>query len=307
MRRSFQGERRLEQTTLEGSSQAYDKHLLSKIGKPSASRKMSISGSSSLSDSISSASGDTHTRLFAIGEPSTTSNVLPSMSNSPWDGPRRRQNSIRTDDSRVGSYDQLLFAHEDTAMEDAHPSDHAHERSPSSSDDFYTGTKIGGKRRASSPPRDTSRDDRAFSPPEIQRPRHGLPHIVHPSQRYLPVHASVSSTSSVGGSKHGSLTSSLGAASNPSSATSYASGMSSASHPLSIAKYSVSSLGDTNIRVQRMSPPRRIVSEIEAESIDSPLDRQELPRQDTRNRQPPFICECCPKKPRRFNNEQALK
>ena len=178
--------------------------------------------------------------------------------------------------------------------------------------------KAGSKRRASSPPRE--REDRssvssAAGQNDIHQRRsiHQLPHRTSPISRFQHDQSSVSSASSVA-PRHGSLGSSYGMASVPSSATSYGSGRASPSI--------VSPAIDTDLRNgaltggtsggQPSSVPahhQRALSEsgpsimrkLSTDSIDHSR-KGSLPHV-----QGGFICECCPKKPRKFDTEEELR
>lgn len=115
------------------------------------------------------------------------------------------------------------MSQDDMTLDDAQSSERSQDRSPTTSEELNS-LKWGSKRRASSPPRE--RDERMIysSRSDMLRKRSPEHSIVSKHSRLLPGHASVSSASSFGGSKQDSLPSSLSIASNPSSATSYASG-----------------------------------------------------------------------------------
>jgi hypothetical protein len=220
--------------------------------------------------------------------------------------------------SHRGSYDNSIFAHDDFGVEDGQMSNlHIHDRSPGS-------PHAGSKRRASSPQRD--REDRlsissAPGPNEIyhRRSMQQLPNRNSPVSRFHPSHSSVSSASSMG-PRHGSLGSSLGLSSVPSSATSYASGrlspgaLSPATEP--DARYNGGTpYGATTKAVIPTSPlmrHQRTTSESTqggtSRKLSTSTERSAHSRNGSLSQlQGMFICECCPKKPRKFESEEDLR
>ena len=213
--------------------------------------------------------------------------------------------------SHRGSYEHSMFISDDFAMEEGQMSNlNIHDRSPGS-------PKAGSKRRASSPPRD--REERssvssASGHSEIyhRRSMQQLPNRSSPVSRFHPSHSSLSSTSSFG-PRHGSLGSSLGIASVPSSATSYASGRVSPS--------AISPVADPDVRAgvpytgnKSMNPSpnmahhQRTFSESTQSTRKLSTDSASHSRNGSLSQtQGIYICECCPKKPKKFDTEDELR
>jgi len=229
----------------------------------------------------------------------------------PWQG------SLATDDnahSHRGSYDQSMFVHEDL-MEDAQMSNlNIRDRSPSGSDDMQVGVSAGTKRRATSPPRDGSREQRSSisscsgqSDLYHRRSMQHLPNRGSPVSRFHPNHSSVSSISSIG-PRHGSLGSSLGVLSIPSSATSYGSERLSP-NALSPAMEPERRVGTPYSSVQ--APPS-INQRGYAENTQTGRRLSNDSVQNSRTNsvsqlQGAYTCECCPKKPKKFDSQEELR
>lgn len=176
--------------------------------------------------------------------------------------------------------------------------------------------KAGSKRRASSPPRD--REDRssvssASGHSEIyhRRSMQQLPTRSSPVSRF---HQSSLSSASSYGPRHGSLGSSLGVSSVPSSATSYASGH--------VSPGGVSPGGDAELRSaasyssnQSINPSpnmahhQRTFSESTQSGTRKPsIDSTPHSRNGSVSQaQGAYMCECCPKKPKKFDTEDELR
>ena len=214
--------------------------------------------------------------------------------------------------SHRGSYDQSMFANDDFGMEEGQMSNlNIHDRSPGS-------PKAGSKRRASSPPRE--REDRssvssASGHSEIyhRRSMQQLPTRDSPVSRFYANHSSLSSASSFG-PRHGSLGSSLGIASVPSSATSYASGRVSPS-ALSLAVDPDLRIGTPYIGPKAVNPSpgvahhQRTLSE-STQGGSRKMSTDSVPHSrhgSLSQMQGTYICECCPKKPRKYDTEEDLR
>lgn len=359
----LQSERRLEQTTLEGSSQAYDKQLLSRIGGPNTpdSKRQSVSHASSAQENVQLGQADNerrnsqlrplampgherrHSSIASISSIDSPGNArwapsVPSsgaispgytgfFERSPVDSSRlhSRTNSIAFEDSAShrGSYDHSIFTNDEYSMEDSQMSNlNLHDRSPSGSEDYANSAKAGDKRRASSPPRDFHHQERAsISSASGQndlfhrRSMQQLPNR-SPVARHYPHHGSLSSTSSYA-PRHGSLGSSLGVASIPSSATSYGSGRVS---PLGLSPAALDpelragapyGSGKPLSRSPIMSNPqhqRAFSGEISNDAQRSDAGSRSHSRQNSLTQlQGLWICECCPKKPKKFDTEDDLR
>lgn len=325
---------------MEESSQTYDKQLLNSLGGPNTPKRGSTSsGLGTVQENQQLAPHETERRNSSLRplcvpekrdnsfDSPSTSRIPSSGAISPsftgfWSehgpsdhnrGPATRHGSLTFDDSvsHRGSYDHSLFLNDDYGMDEGQMSNlNIHERSPGS-------PKSGSKRRASSPPRE--REDRsslssASGHGEIyhRRSMQQLPNRTSPVSRFHPDHSSISSASSVG-PRHGSLGSSLSIPSLPSSATSYASGR--------ISPGGVSPALDPEIRlggvypIQRAANPaavthhQRALSENVA-SVPRKMSAGSVPH--SRNGslsqiQGLFICECCPKKPKKFDTQDELR
>ncbi|KAI7514985.1 hypothetical protein KC347_g87 [Hortaea werneckii] len=222
-----------------------------------------------------------------------------------------RHGSLQFDDSisHRGSYDQSMFIHEDM-MEDGQMGNlQIQDRSPSGSEDAKV--KAGTKRRASSPPREGLREERfsvsnALGHSDLyhRRSMQQLPNRGSPLSRFHPSQSSVSSASSYG-PRHGSLGSSLGIASVPSSATSYGSGRLSPNGLSPAMECGNTAYGSARVLAANH---QRTLSE------NAPIDRRlsadsnaQSRRASASHMQGVYICECCPKKPKKFETEEELR
>lgn len=228
-----------------------------------------------------------------------------------------RHGSLQFDDSisHRGSYDQSMFIHEDM-MEDSQMGNlNIHDRSPCGSED--ASIKIGCKRRASSPPREGFREQRSSvssmpsSSNEIyhRRSMQHLPNRRSPISRFHPSHSSVSSASSLG-PRHGSLGSSLGVASVPSSATSYGSGRlspSALSSPAVVLEPNTTASYASSAKILAANHQRTVSESVQAGrklSVESGVHSR---HGSLSHLQGLYICECCPKKPKKFDSEEELR
>lgn len=328
------------QKALELSSQTYDKHVLSRIGGPNTSKRQSLpytpggvpdggqvlNGGERRNSSLQTPS--LHERRHASIDSTSGTGIRwsPAWAFSPrstplWKeyGPLESSNvsrhgSITSEEvgSHRGSYDHSMFINDDLYMGEGQMGNlYIDDQSPGS-------PKAGSKRRASSPPR--SREDRASvssasGQSEVfqRRPIHQLPTRTSPVSKFHPDQASISSTSSIGG-RHGSLGSSLGMASVPSSATSYGSGraspcfMSPANEAGSRSAVTYGLSNDafpSNVALHH----QRTLSE-SGPSITRKLSTDSVSHSrkgSLSNAQGGYMCECCPKKPKRFETEDELR
>ena len=219
--------------------------------------------------------------------------------------------SLASEDARShrDSYDNSVFAHDDFAMEEGQLSNlNIQDRSPGS-------PKAGSKRRASSPPRE--REDRssvssASGHSEIyhRRSMQQLPPRGSPVSRFQ--QSSLSSASSFG-PRHGSLGSSLGISSVPSSATSYGSGRIS---PGAVspgvdadARSATSYCGNQSLNPSpNMAHHQRTYSESTQGTRKQSADSVSHSRNGSVSQiQGAHLCECCPKKPKKFDTEDELR
>ncbi|KAI7545546.1 hypothetical protein KC331_g6152 [Hortaea werneckii] len=308
----LQSERQLEQKTLEESSSSYDKHLLSRIGGPGTPKRQSVSysGPHELAQAENSAAATRWPSSGAVS-PGYTGSWFEHGATDPNRSLGSRHGSLQFDDSisHRGSYDQSMFIHEDM-MEDGQMGNlHIQDRSPSGSEDAHV--KAGTKRRASSPPREGLREERfsvsgtlGHSDLYHRRSMQQLPNRGSPLSRFHPSQSSVSSASSYG-PRHGSLGSSLGIASVPSSATSYGSGRLSP-NGLSPAMES----GNTtygSARVLAANHQRTLSENAQINRRISADSNAQSRRASASHMQGVYICECCPKKPKKFETEEELR
>ena len=189
-----------------------------------------------------------------------------------------------------------------------------HDRSPSGySDDYTNGAKTGTKRRASSPPRDLYYDDRS-----------SVGSASGQSDAYNPCGSAVDNgrTSSLSSAasyqpRHGSFGSSLGVPSVPSSATSYTSGrvspntLSPAIDP-ELARARTPSGSGQSLKPSPILPNpqhgRTFSSSTQGGAQSSGADSAPHSRQSSLSQlQGMYICECCPKKPKKFDTEDDLR
>ncbi|KJX96315.1 C2H2 finger domain protein [Zymoseptoria brevis] len=346
----LQGERQLEQRTLEHSSNSYDKHLLSRIGGPNGhtTPKRGSQTSVSMQETAQLAHAESERwsgqlRPLTMHDRRQSGMSSPGSSRWPSSGTlspgfqgffdhvhpeNSRNNSLHSlqwqsrnasltfDDSmsQRGSYDISMHQHDDST--DDGPMSHLNlqDRSPGSED--LRGARTGDKRRASSPPRDPSRDDRMSVGNSSAG---GILHrrSIHqglgrdgPSSRY---NSSISSASSFG-PRNGSLGSSLEMGSITSNATSYGSGRVSPSSTLSPAfdpefrsalQYSVKT---SNIETNSaMNPPSRHVSESVASPHTIGPSAPQSRRSSITQLNGAHMCECCPKKPKKFDTLEGLR
>ncbi|KAJ9642357.1 hypothetical protein H2199_004737 [Coniosporium tulheliwenetii] len=221
--------------------------------------------------------------------------------------------------SHRGSYDHAMFSEQDFPMEENAMRDlNISERSPSGSDDYQTTSKAGVKRRAPTPPAEASRDDRASGGNDLYHRRSAqmLNQRNSPVSRFHANHGSLSSTSSLG-QRNGSYASSFGLSA-ASSATSYNSERisPSASSPSIDPEFGPASPYVNNRSFEpvprgSISKPshQRVLSENgSAHRRNMSTDSIAHSRQDSVSKiQGLYICECCPKKPKKFDSEEELR
>lgn len=228
--------------------------------------------------------------------------------------PATRRGSIAFDESAShrGSYDHSMFVNDDLMEDSQIGSLHIHDRRPSVSEDLHM--RAGAKRRASSPPRDGLREERssvdsASGHSEIYQRRsvQQLSTRASPVSRFHPNHSSVSSASSLG-PRNGSLGSSLGLGSIPSSATSYASGRLSP-NPLSPATESDprQSMPYGSTKVLSTNHQRTCSDNLQSGRKHSSDSTSHSRHSSVSHMQSIHICECCPKKPKKYDTEDELR
>ncbi|KAF1820315.1 uncharacterized protein K489DRAFT_383119 [Dissoconium aciculare CBS 342.82] len=356
---SLHGERQLEHRTRVASSNTYDKQLLSRISNPSSSnsakrQSLSFSPGTSAQESTQLAPIELDRRGEQL-RPLTlplpydripNSQEFPAGSSAQWPGSAVSPgSSVPASWAEHRPHEGLVSNHQPHAHPHHHhtrPGSRSYEGSAGFSDDVDDGrlhdlrigdqkygsqdsrwnSKSGTKRRASSPPRDLSRDDRTItdnlSPKHDasqRQPLHQLPLRESLSSRFHPNHSSLSSASS--SARHGSLGSSLGMASIPSSTTSFASGQLSPGG--SSPSYDDENRTDT---IYSRAPTAKSASASQARqhqrggsiaSVSGPASAQSESSPHSRNSSvnqlsgATFVCECCPKKPKKFDTAEDLR
>ena len=333
---SLQSERQLEQRTLEQSSHSYDKQLLSRIGGPNTPKRQSLSysagndaqfglhererrNSALLPLSVPERRHASVDSPFSAKWPSSGA-VSPGNTSSwyehgppdPSRAPAAHRGSLASEEANTyrDNYDHSVFMHDDFAMEEGQMSNlNIHDRSPRS-------PKAGSKRRASSPPRD--REDRSsvssascYSELHHRRSMQQLPARNSPVSRF---HQSSLSSASSCGPRHGSLGSSLGISSVPSSATSYGSGRVSPGG-MSPGGDLASRGGTSYCASQSLDPSPKMVHHQRTNSESTQgAKRKQSTDSATHSRSGSLsqvdgvhTCECCPKKPKKFASEDELR
>ncbi|CAI6338595.1 unnamed protein product [Periconia digitata] len=247
------------------------------------------------------------------------------------DAHTRRFGSVSTpgtmDDAaslRRGSYEPSIFSESDFIMEENGMRDlNINDRSPAASEDYQTGPNGGLKRRASCSPSEAARDDRPTgggnSDLYHRRSAQMLVSRNSPASRFPASQASLSSISSLS-QRTASFASSFGFSA-ASSMTSYSGDQRlspSVLSPSSAAEvdlgpaspYAASRSLNPSPRGSLSRPPQRTVSDMEHAQIrkmstDSVLQS----RQNSIVGRLPgaYICECCPKKPKKFDSEELLR
>ncbi|KAJ9612441.1 hypothetical protein H2200_004038 [Cladophialophora chaetospira] len=221
--------------------------------------------------------------------------------------------------SYQGSYDQGFFAETES---DVGGDDGSAFRNLNLSDSQERqvgprSSKQGMKRRAGSPPSAVARDDK--SPSRGSASAEMFHQKVHPiasarspgSKYYQPKHGSVSSTAS--SVRHNSYASSIALSITGSSMTSISSferqsPLDPASQPAYIASAQPISSPATSIAPSRVQPTQSALD------IKPPIRKFSTHTSMTDSRYPPatrvgnyFICDCCPKKPKKFDSQDELR
>lgn len=222
--------------------------------------------------------------------------------------------------SQRGSVDQNVFLDpelmEENGMRDLDISD----RSPAISEDFPNSLK-GTKRRASSPPSDGAREARNHaSGPETdlyhRRTAQVLAHRSPPS-RYAPAHGSLASNSSAGIKNSYASNASSWNMSIASSVTSHGGER--------LSPNALSPIGEPDFRRGPVSPyptANRAVTTAARDSSTGAASSQQDQHEESMDARPEpvmqrlgglarmqgfFVCECCPKKPKKFESRAELE
>jgi hypothetical protein len=224
-----------------------------------------------------------------------------------------------------GSYDHSMFSEHDFGMEENGMRElNINDRSPAESEDYQLGLRGGLKRRASSPPPEAARDDRpttgGYSDLYHRRSSQMLVNRNCNLSRFQSNPSSLSSAGSAS-QRSGSISSSLGFSSTAaSSITSYGGDQRLSPNALSplgemdlgpASPYAANRTLDPSPRGSlSRPPPQRGFSETEHPQIRKmSTDTMLQSRQNSiANRIPgAYICECCPKKPKKFESEEELR
>ena len=374
---SLQGEKPLAQENLSRSSHAYDKHVLSKIGKGnSPPRHKSLGNGEHAAAAQRSPSnttdGNSLQRIAVTDLPTTsaepwsrwvTSPASTGVSPSAKSGWRDYNMGFRSpsvdssgrsavldpeyptrprepsrhstsgslpglDDSvssysrsNRGSYDQAFF----TEAESDFPSEETGGfRKLNIGDSYMDGrqsfSKQGMKRRALSPPTEAIRDDKAllYSADNHQKYSAANGYPRSPNSRQHPSHGSVSSVSSAS-LRNNSYASSGRLSIAGSSMTSISSfdrhspgpvSPSTEQHPPQESLYHISSVS-LNPSLPSITPARQLPPTRESKPV-STARKMSIQSAVNQNRQTNasrgvYICECCPKKPKKFETEEELR
>jgi len=336
----LQSEKQMGQKTLEKSSQAYDKHLLSRIGGPRTpplkSAESPIAGTTE--DAQSSANKPRGGQLRPLAMPERRYSEMNTRSPQQWASTRATaattpQSSVlspgisarRSPQSEEGAQQERPFSlarlnsfvkSEESSMPGRLPHRNSYEgvfhdselsaaqspamqqlnisHSPADPED-YQNIRTGQKRRAQSPPSDAILDPRLPNNPGF-RPAQAAD--VRNNGSTLPQFRAPGSMSSVASSmpqQPASYPSSY-ALSNPSSATSYNSERLSPSAFTSEAIAARSNLG--------MPPPALNNNNNSAPRIPQ---HGRAPSANAPRPMGTWICDCCPKKPKKFESEDELR
>ncbi|KZM25249.1 metal ion binding [Ascochyta rabiei] len=224
-----------------------------------------------------------------------------------------------------GSYDHSIFSDHEFGMEENGMRNlNIDDRSPAGSDEYHMCQKAGLKRRASSPPPEAVRDDRPTTGgnPDLYHRRSAqmLVNRNTPASRFQMHHGSLSSISS-SAPRTGSVGSSLGLSTAASSMTSYGGDQRLSPSALSpsgqtelgpVSPYAASRSLNPSPRGSLSSPQhRRGYSESEHPPQVRKLSTENIihSRQNSMANRIPgaYICECCPKKPKKFDSEDELR
>lgn len=327
----LQSETQLGQRALDSSAQAYDKQLLSRIGGPNTPNRTPTSsapnGFSKLAGRLQPLSVPEH-RYSSLDSPRSKWPSAPSSGISPGTGFRSplfehnlsespypsRHKSLATLDvydesvlsghSQRSSVDQGIFL--DPELEENGVRDlNINDRSPSASDEAAYGIK-GIKRRASSPPQDAVRDDRASGNSHDLYHRRSIQMLANrnsPATRYPPSHGSISSNSSAG---HRNSYASSWNLSVASSVTSLGGG--ERLSPSALSPSGDADFGPVSPYAASRAPNRSPRSSLAKTSHQRKLSEDNgTMSSNVAKMQPFYVCECCPKKPKKFDTKEELE
>ncbi|KAF2085917.1 hypothetical protein K490DRAFT_45577 [Saccharata proteae CBS 121410] len=344
-------ERQLGQRSLENSSQAYDKQLLSKIGGPNTPTRGAGPGFLSTSAQEATSPHTTLSKLNGQLKPlsmperrlSATDARWPQSSGAISPGQTDFRSPIYEPGSGVeiqhpraygsisgpspfdelpphrGSYSQGLLEQDFCMEEDGMRDLNLNDRSPAGSDEYQLSGQGGLKRRASSPPTEAAREDRPSGGNDLYHRRSAqmLVNRNSPISRFHANHGSVSSVAS-SGQRTGSYASSYGL-SLASSATSYNADRLSpgalspsvdADFGPPVSPYAANRSLNPSPRGS-LSQPHHQRGPSDNDSVHNrklSADSLAHSRQSSISKiQGLYICECCPKKPKKFDSEEELR
>ena len=223
--------------------------------------------------------------------------------------------------SNRGSYDQAFFADPDADFPMETEGGFRKMNLGDTTDGRQISSKQGMKRRALSPPAEAFRDDKAllYNADTYQKPSATTNYPRSPISRQDPSHGSVSSVSSAS-LRNNSYASSLGLSITGSSMTSVSSldthspgtisplsdfGPPKDSPYITSVSLNPSQSSITPARSHQQTRDSKPASTARKMSIQSAVNQT---RQTTASRiGGQFICECCPKKPKKFESEEELR
>jgi hypothetical protein len=228
-----------------------------------------------------------------------------------------------TSSQHRGSYDHSIFSDHEFGMEENGMRElNINERSPAESEDYQLCPKGGLKRRASSPPTEAAREDRPTTSGVTdlyhRRSAQMLVNRNCAASRFQASQGSPSSASSMG-QRTGSIGSSFGFSTAASSMTSYGGDQRLSPNALSplgetdsgpASPYAISRSLNPSPRSSLSRPShQRGPSETDQPFRKMSTDSLLHPRHNSVVSRIPgaYICECCPKKPKKFDSEEELR
>ncbi|KAF2692248.1 hypothetical protein K458DRAFT_286807 [Lentithecium fluviatile CBS 122367] len=223
-----------------------------------------------------------------------------------------------------GSYDHSIFSDSEFGMEEAGMRDlNINDRSPSISEEYQTGPKGSGlKRRASSPPSEAAREDRPTGGGNTdlyhRRSAQRLVSRDSPASRFPGTQGSLSSLSSLSqrtassASSWGfSAASSMSSYGGPQRLSPSALSPSADADPCPVSPYATSGSlnpsprGSLSRPHHQRGPSESDYPQIRKMSTDSVLHSRQ--NSVAGRIAGGYICECCPKKPKKFDSEEELR
>ena len=342
----LQSETQLGQRALHSSAQAYDKQLLSRIGGPNTPTGSVPNGFSKLAGQLKPLSmpepryilldspRSKWTSASSAGISPVTGFRSPLFENNPSESsyPSRHSSSatieayddpILSGHSQRSSVDQgIIFL--DPELDEKDVRDlralNINDHSPSASDEAAQYSVKGIKRRASSPPQEGIRDERIPGNGRDLYHRRSVQMLTTRNSpaatRYPPSYGSISSNSSVGQRNSYASSWNLSVAS---SVTSFGGGerlSPSALSPSGSGEAADFGLGPVSpyaaSRSLNRSPPRTSLAKPSHQR--NPSDGNEplhngstMTAGNVTKMQPFYVCECCPKKPKKFDSKEELE